>query len=251
MEPAGPSIFHPLTDPGDSLPGVAAVDGSFHVLQDHEHWSVATRTASVAYPGGLAEAPVQIHSVAAADAHEAIRRRYEPHHIEPPAPADAATFAALLSTIQEYDAARQALTDLPPGGLLLLDGSLHDLPHPAAALVKALGEAAKARHVHLVGVVRHSGLHQDGRPLVPALRLKGIEALPGEAWYTSLDPHTHVCLLEPRAARAYRVDTPDLEALPMLVPLSHDRTHRGYPYPLAVAMNAAAIEPDRLPPPDP
>ena len=239
--------FHPLDHPGESLPGVAAVDGTAHVLRGDGIWSVATRTAAARYPGTPSPAPLRVTTVAAGDAHDALRQRYAPHGVEVPAPADAEAFGAALCAVQETEAALDTLRRLPTGGLLLLDGSLRGLPAPAADLVALLERAAGGRGVRVAGVTRRSGLQQGGRPLVPALRVAGIEALPGTAGYTSLPdlPGVHVCLLEPRAARAYRVDA-DAAALPLLVPLSHDRNHRGYPYPLAAARQAVALDAERL-----
>lgn len=242
-----PFRFHPLEDPGDSLPGVAAVDGAAHVLRAGPAWTVLTRTAAIRYPGGATDAPLRITTVAATDAHEALRQRYAPHGVEVPPPADAQAFAAALCAVLETEEALDALGGLAPGGLLLLDGSLRGLPAPAAGLVGVLERAAGERGVHVVGVTRRSGLRHGGRPLVPLLRVAGVEELPGRAWCAELpQPGVHVCLLEPRASRAYRVDAAGTEALARLLPLSRDRNHRGYPYPLAAARKAVAVDAARL-----
>ncbi len=186
--------------------------------------------------------PVHVHAVAAADAPTALAERFEPLHIDAPHAATVTDFANTLCTLHEYHAARTAIDRVPAGGLVLLDGALHDLPHPARDLVRLLQEAADHRSVHLVGVARSSGLQTDGRPLVPALRLQGIERLPGTTWSCTLQTGLHVCLLEPRAERAYRIDTLHPEALARLVPLSRDQNHRGYPYPLAQVRRTVALD---------
>lgn len=234
-----------LTRSQDERPAVAAVDGSHAVLVDTGAvWVVATRATAVRWPGAIhPEVPVQISAAGPEEGKELVAAQYQARGLEPPPVAGAESFAEALRSLAEFEATRDALANLPTGGLVLLDGALERLPKLAAALVERLLESAERHHVGLIGVAKRSRLESGGVPLVAALRRLGLDAMPEKAWAVPVPDHTmaHVALLHPRSKHAFRVDTTDPAALADLLPLCQDAVYTGYPYPLAVAHNAVAI----------
>ncbi len=149
-------------------------------------------------------------------------------------------------SLAEFDAAQKALRSLEAGDLLLVDGSL-DPALLNASWAEAVGEAARRRGVHVVGVTKDTSVTIGGDlpftlELEDAARRQGAPAL-FAADVTDLvgGPErfrTFGIRLDSRSP-VYRVDVAaaeggDSEAvLGRLAALSNDVAYPGYPYVLA------------------
>ncbi|MFO1535583.1 MAG: DNA double-strand break repair nuclease NurA [Thermoplasmatota archaeon] len=238
VAPAPPPsvVFHPLAaqEPGP----VAAVDGSHAVLVDNGSvWVVATRAAAVVWPGPTREAEPELHAAKAQDAQDAVSAAYLSFGLEPPRTATATAWAEAWRALRELEACQRAIATAPPGGLVLLDGALSGLPPGPQEMADRLRKAAEGHGVRLVGVAKRSALERGGLALVPHLHATG----PAGPWRVEAEPGVHVAKLHSQAPHAFRVDAQDLAWLGALLPLCRDAVYVGYPYPLAVAHNRAAL----------
>jgi hypothetical protein len=225
-------LFEPVSplDPGP----VAAVDGSHAVLVDNGAvWVAAVRAAATPWPGApRAEVPVRLVAAAAADGPDQVARAYEAAGLLAPTVRNAEAWAEAHRALAELDAAHAALDALPTGGLLLMDGALHQLPRgPQQAADRLLAQAG-TRGVRVLGVAKRSGLLDPADP--------ALAAAPRSAWRLRLADGIHACRLHGAAPHVFRVDG-DAADLGRLLPLSRDAVYAGYPYPLALAHNRVAI----------
>ncbi len=229
--------------PTPERPAVAAVDGSHAVLADTGSvWIVATRAAAVQWPSPpQPETPITISATTPGDAQPMVDEAFGAHGLEPPKVRGAEAFAEAIRSLQEMEAALEALAALPDDGLLLLDGALERLPKLAQSVVEKI--LAGRHHTPVVGVAKRSRLEIDGAPLVATLYRLGRRQRPDTAWAVPVPEYAsaYVAHLHPAAKHAFRVDTTDAEALHDLLPLCRDAVYTGYPYPLAVAHNTVAI----------
>ncbi len=227
----------------------AAVDGSHAILVDNgAAWVVAVRAAATRWPGPPApEAPPHIIACAPDEAADIVGDQYAALGLEPPSRVRSAeALAEALRAAAETRAARAALRQTPPSGLLLWDGALElpaGAPGHAQAAATDIINRCDAAGIRLAGVAKRSAHAIDGVPIVAALHRWGRNHRQGQAWAVPLPDMAmaHVARLHPQAPFAYRVDTRDPEVLDALVPLSRDAVYLGYPYPLAVAHNAVAL----------
>jgi hypothetical protein len=229
---ARPPAPHAAPEPiAPCEPGaVAAVDGSSAVLVDNGTvWAVAVRAAAVHWPGAdRAEVPVLFHAALASEGADQAARAYAAAGLEAPRVHGAEGYAEAYRTLAELDTARAAIDALPPGGLLLVDGALHQLPRHAQAVADRILALAAARQVAVLGVAKRSGLVPPG--------LDG----PRSPWRVPLAQGIQVCRLHGASRHRFRIDG-DAGALGRLLPLSRDAVYAGYPYPLALAHNRVAI----------
>jgi hypothetical protein len=239
--PLHPVEFRPLA-PASAVPPCVAVDGSSALLVDNgAAWVVAYRAASVPWPGAQpAEPAPQVAAALPAEAQGQVDDAYARAGLASPAVRTADGFAAALRSLAEHEAAMAAVTRLPAGGLLLVDGALHGLPAEADAAMAQLAEACRAHGVRLAGVAKRSGIEGSGVPLVPALMDEAASRGITGPWAVEAGPSVHVAKLHRAARHAFRVDgEPSL--LPLLAALSDDAVYAGYPYPLAKAHNLVAL----------
>lgn len=217
-------------------PPCAAVDGSHAVVIDTGAvWVVATRAAIATEQ--RADPPLRIHATLAIDAQDDIDRRFAERGLTPPPVRGADAYATALRSLEELDAATQAVRDLPEGGLLLIDGAITGLPAAAQEIADRILDRATARGIHLVGVSKRSGLADEDGPLLPRLRRS---AGPVDRPVSTRLPGCFGAILHPGATHAFRIDG-EQSCLPWLAAMSRDAVYIGYPYPLAKAHNAATI----------
>lgn len=219
---------------------VAAVDGSHAVLVDNGPvWVVATRAMALHWPGAALPRPPRIHATLASEAAGDLERAYAVHGLEAPRISGADGYATALRDLDEMAAAKDAARALGPGGLLLLDGAMQDLPAVPQAMAERILEAAARHGCEVAAVSKRSSRSEDGVPLVPAIARAGRASLPGQAWHTEVGAG-HVALLHPRASHAFRIDV-TADVWGRLAGLADDAVYIGYPYPLAKVHNAVTI----------
>ncbi len=217
-------------------PPTAAVDGSHAVLVDTGAvWIVATRAAVAT--DGRSDPPMQIHGCLAGDAQDLVDQRYVQRGLTSPPVRSAEAFATALRSLDELDAAFQAIRDLPEGGLLLVDGATTGLPPGPQEIADRILDRATASGVHLAGVSKRSGLADADGPLLPRLRRA---AGPVETPVVTRLAGCFGAVLHPQSPHAFRIDCEE-QVLAWLVAMSNDAVYVGYPYPLAKAHNTAAI----------
>lgn len=231
--------FVPLPEPRGPPEPCVAVDGSHAVLVDNgAFWVVATRAAAVTWPG---PPPVEQEPTVSATTPDAAQERldaaYASWGLEAPAARSAEAFAQGLRSLQEAEAAVRAISSLPAGGLLLVDGALSSLPPGPQAMADRILAAAASTSVTALGVSKRSALSRDGVALVPAIEAQS----PTGAWAVEVGPGTFVARLHAASQHAFRIDAPDLAAVARLLPFCRDAVYTGYPYPLALAHNAIAL----------
>jgi len=155
-----------------------------------------------------------------------------------------------LRALAEFEAARGALAGLEAGDLLLLDGPLAPRePAPPAALLGALLSDARARGVDVAGVAKSTTATLSGVPALAAAERVG-RGVPAP-WAIELPPRAPGVLsravrLNVAGRRVFRVDVAAAEGrleavLGTLAALSVNPGYPGYPYPLALAHNAAVL----------
>lgn len=230
-----PAKSHPPTSRGATV----AVDGSHAVLVDNGAlWVVAIRVAAVTWPGPASLEPeATVVTTTPGEAQARIEAHYVAWGLEAPRVRNAEGFAEALRSLEEAKAAVQAVSNLPPGSLLLTDGALQGLPPGPQALANRIRDAAQRAGVVAVGVAKRSSLAHDGLPLATALQRTG----PPGTWAVEVEEGIFVARLHPRARHAFRIDAPSLADVARLLPLCRDAVYTGYPYPLALAHNAVAL----------
>lgn len=158
------------------------------------------------------------------------------------APREPAELAERLRALREWELAASLAGRLERGDLLAVDGPLAQQVW-SHAMEDALAERCRARHVGLVGVCKRAGAALGGRPaLLAAKRAARNEPAP---WLAPLAGGSVAACLAP-GARVFRVDlAPGLDAagaVGQLAAWSTDAGYFGYPYPLALAHNRAALD---------
>lgn len=161
----------------------------------------------------------------------------------------------LLRQLDESLACVAAIEELPPGGLLLVDGALRAEPFPE--VMGRLAQRAQVRKVDVVGVCKSTSLRLGGAPALAACSLAAREKRLVR-WMAEVAPPPAIlgrvllARLSPAEPRAFRLDVRahDGDAPRVVRSLSGLAGHPaypGYPSPLAMAHNAATIgEDERL-----
>ncbi|PKQ27796.1 MAG: hypothetical protein CVT63_06115 [Candidatus Anoxymicrobium japonicum] len=173
-----------------------------------------------------------------------------------------------LRELEELTAAKEAVLSLDEGDLLLIDGALGGDASKPDALFAELCESASSRKVHIAGVSKSSNLNIGGFPLTRYVERLGRKWLPGRAWFAEITKKgdgtrgegalshqfgpIYVAKLDGLSYDAFRIDisagggADAGEVFGKLARLCDDAAYPGYPYPLALAHNAVAFEPDDL-----
>jgi hypothetical protein len=239
--PPLPVEFRPLAA-ADGAPPCAAVDGSSAVLVDNgSAWVVAFRAIALPWPGpAQAEPHPAVVATLPSEAQAIVDARFARAGLPEPAIRSADALADALRSLAELEAALAAVAELPPGGLLLVDGSLSGLPPVPAAIAALLAEACRAKGIRLAAVAKRSGLERGSTPLIPALAAQATARGVQGPWAVEAEPGVHVAKLHRAAQHAFRIDG-DADLLPVLAGMSRDAVYTGYPYPLAVAHNTVAL----------
>jgi hypothetical protein len=240
--PSQPVEFRPIAVAPEP-PRCVAVDGSSAVLVDNgTAWVVATRAVAVPWPGpGPAGEPRPgVVATLPSGAQALADARFARLGLEGPAVHSADGLADALRTAAELEAALTAVADLPPRGLLLMDGALDGLPPGPAAVAARLREACRARGVRIAGIAKRSGIERGSLPLIPALIAQATARGIAGPWSVEAEPGVHIAKLHAAAQHAFRIDAP-ADVLPELAALARDAVYTGYPYPLAVAHNLVAL----------
>jgi hypothetical protein len=160
----------------------------------------------------------------------------------------------LLRDQGEWHAVERALLDAEPGAVILIDGDLQPDWRIPSTFLGHLLERARARHVTLAAVTKHSSLSRGGAPLLGHLELEAEKLFgPRATWWAPIArtrPDLSVAIqvvaarFDPDAPFAFRVDLPgDVDPEPVLAAISalcDDAAFPGYPYPLSVADRLAA-----------
>lgn len=239
--PPQPAEFQPIAVAPEP-PRCVAVDGSSAVLVDNgTAWVVAFRAAAVRWPGEPQPEPhPQVVATVPSEAQAVVDARYARAGLPEPAARSADAFADTLRSLAELEEALAAVAEMPPRGLLLVDGALAGLPEVPAAMAARLAEACRARGVRIAGVAKRSGIERGSLPLIPALIAQAAaRGVPGP-WSVEAEPGVHIAKLHGAAQHAFRIDGP-ADLLPELAALARDAVYTGYPYPLAVAHNRVAL----------
>ena len=239
--PSQPVEFRPLAGAPEP-PRCVAVDGSSAVLVDNgTAWVVAFRAAALAWPGEPQPEPhPQVVATLPSEAQALVAQRFARLGLPEPAVRTADALADALRSLAELEAALAAVAEMPPRGILLVDGALAGLPPTPAALAARLAEACRARGVRLAGIAKRSGLERGSLPLIPALIAQAAAKGVAGPWSVEAEPGVHIAKLHAAAQHAFRIDGP-ADLLPDLAALARDAVYTGYPYPLALAHNRVAL----------
>lgn len=240
--PSQPVEFRPVAVAPEP-PRCVAVDGSSAVLVDNgSAWVVAVRAVAVPWPGPAPAAEPQPEVIATlpGDAQALADAAFARHGLAGPAIHSADGLADALRSIAELEASLAAVANLPPRGLLLVDGALVGLPPTPDAVAARLREACKARGVRIAGIAKRSGIERGSVPLIPALIAQATARGLAGPWSVEAEPGVHIAKLHAAAQHAFRIDAP-VDLLPELAALARDAVYTGYPYPLAVAHNKVAL----------
>lgn len=253
--------FAPLT-PRAAPARVVAVDGSHAVLADGKSVLVgAWRAATARAEPGRAPRPeagaAEVVVVTADDAAATVERALAEADATADVPRDLSSVAALeaLRALGEVQRARAAVADLGADDVLLLDGPVAwRAPVPPRALLERLLAEAHARGVHVVGVCKSSALAVGAEPVLAHVRRRARTEAPAGAWLAPLPVAPPRALAVACAARLdaaqrwlFRYDVAPApgataaDVLGALAPLAGTATYPGYPYPLALAHNAATL----------
>lgn len=233
---------------------VVAVDGSSVVLAESgDRVLAAYRAGSVGVNRGSTIAPrVPAPTLALLsydDASAAIEERLARAGVPGRAIGGIPPMGALdaLRTIEELEAAREALSELRAGDLLLLDGPLQ--VRPLAPMLDELLARAAERGVDVVGVCKSTSLAFGATPALVACQIaaRGIAS----TWLAPLPTPVNVrgrsfaARLSPAEARAFRFDLATAREpaalLASIAGLCGHPAYPGYPSPLAMAHNAVLL----------
>lgn len=240
-----------------------AIDGGSTVVADGRSFQVAAyRVARVRFADGVSDVvgspPLTVRAVSSREmarlAIEILTHLCgsEPERIpDLPRPVDA------LREWAEWSEVLRAVNDAAAGDIVLVDGSLHGGPLVPPVAVRRVHDAATARGVGLVGVVKASTLFWGrNAPLVSLLKRRGDREVGPTRWAAriSTDPRfgrlypgeIFVAHLAPTAPHAFRVDVargpiPPEDVLGRLAAVADDAAFVGYPYPLARVHQAARV----------
>ncbi|HWG92135.1 MAG TPA: hypothetical protein VNZ52_14895 [Candidatus Thermoplasmatota archaeon] len=256
-----PVTFHPVPRaPAAAM--TAAVDGSSAKLLDGGSFLVAAyRAAAVLAPPGATPQPLPGVTRVRVLHEETATRTVEEvlaalgyaaplgQRLTPEAALDA------LRSLEELATARALVPQLEAGALLLLDGAVACRPPTLPqALVEAFLQEAADRGVTVAGLCKSTSMTLGGVPALAHLRRRAYRECPHPTWAVPLPrtqrtllAHPWAVRLSPAARHVFRVDvTPHAsDALPVIAQVAAACTHpgyAGYPYPLALAHNAAALD---------
>ncbi len=230
-----------------------AVDGGQALVADARCLQVyATRTSRVHWQDSRSvmeeEGELRVHLLGCGEERRALAALGAP--VDPRAPVD----VNLLRDWGEWEAIAAAVAAAEPDSMVLVDGDLQPDWRISAAWLADVLTTAVDRHIHLVGVTKHSSLARGGAPLLAHLERQAEMALGARATWWSPVATTRpdagpglqvtVARLDPDARFSFRVDLPGpLDAATVLGRLSaitDDAAFPGYPYPLSVADRLAA-----------
>lgn len=249
--------LHPLA-PAAAPTRVVAVDGSSVTLAESGDILLAAfRAGSVGIEKGVAMPPrvpaPEIVLLTRSDARAAVAERLEakglPAHGVPRL--DTASALDALRTLDEMEAALDALEGLHEGDLLLVDGPLQARTH--VPLMDRVLARATERGVDVVGVCKSTSITLGRAPALVACQLAG-RAFPARTWLAALPAPPHVraevwaARLSPAEERVFRFDLasarPAAEVLAGIAALCGHPAYPGYPSPLAMAHNAVLLNED-------
>jgi hypothetical protein len=165
-----------------------------------------------------------------------------------------------LRLFEEWKLARELLSELNSGDLLLVDGSLRATVAVPDSFLQEIAEKARERGVILVGVSKSTTLYWgDKSPLLPAVVKRAQHLGIQRPWFSKVGDlkselelshwfgTVYIAKLKNASDFAFRVDLNRLEEYPedkifaMLSALARDPTFVGYPYPLAAAHQLVRI----------
>lgn len=172
--------------------------------------------------------------------------------------------AALIRDTLEYWVAQKRATDLPVGGLLLLDGALRVTDQNHDRILKGIIETAQKRGVHLAAIAKRTrATWGGGHPLLPAMRGIAQKFNITRPWWTKVNEKIldrieyhhgrhgdlYIASFHPNKIQPIKLELPrgtseDIATITMqmIASCSDDGRIPGYPYPLLDAHRTVVID---------